>query len=296
MSAQILQNDNLRLEVTPSIGGAVVGFDYKNGSVTYPIFRRCQTEITESLSPLDTSSFPLLPYSNRLRDGCFTFDGTKYKHPLNCLPEIHASHGDAWMRPWHVTCQSNQHIEMRLGPATGQPIKYSAIQVFRLLGTELSISLQITNVGMVKGPFGMGLHPYFNREDDTRIICNLESKWELDGDLMPVRLSANQLYSQMHYGMDIKDLPEAGAYFGQSADAEIIWPSSGLRVRVTTISSLRHAIIWCPAGQKFFCYEPVSHMVDGFDMAGIGVKDTGVIYLDPGESYKAVWTFSIFEE
>jgi galactose mutarotase-like enzyme len=48
--------------------------------------------------------------------------------------------------------------------------------------------------------------------------------------------------------------------------------------------------------QKFFCYEPVSHMVDGFNMAEIGVKDTGVIYLDPGESYKAVWTFSIFEE
>jgi aldose 1-epimerase len=296
MSGQILQNDYLRLEVSPSTGGAVVGFDFINGGGTHPIFRRCMTDITDGLSPLDTSCFPLLPYSNRLRDGCFIFDGTKYNYPLNCPPEIHASHGDAWMRPWDVTSQSKHHIEMNLGPTAEQPIKYSAIQVFRLLDTELSISLQITNVGMVKSPFGMGLHPYFSREDDTQIICNLESQWELDRDLMPVRLIANQLYSQMHCGIDIKDLPEAGAYFGQSADAEIIWPSSGLRVRVTTISSLRHAIIWCPAGQKFFCYEPVSHMVDGFNMAEIGVKDTGVIYLDPGESYKAVWTFSIFEE
>ena len=71
---------------------------------------------------------------------------------------------------------------------------------------------------------------------------------------------------------------------------------SGLRVRVTTTSSLRHAIIWCPAGQNFFCYEPVSHMVDGFNMAEIGFNDTGVIYLNPGESYKAVWIFSVSED
>ena len=58
MSGQILQNDNLRLEVSPSTGDAVVDFYYKNGGVTHPMFRPCKTEVTSGLSPLDTSSFP----------------------------------------------------------------------------------------------------------------------------------------------------------------------------------------------------------------------------------------------
>jgi aldose 1-epimerase len=69
-----------------------------------------------------------------------------------------------------------------------------------------------------------------------------------------------------------------------------------LRLDIESDPSMQHAIIWCPAGEDFFCYEPVSHMVDGFNRERAGVRDTGVKFLDPNQSFEATWTFSVSVE
>ena len=48
--------------------------------------------------------------------------------------------------------------------------------------------------------------------------------------------------------------------------------------------------------QDFFCYEPVSHMVDGFNMERADLRNTGVMFLDPNQSFEATWTFSVSVE
>jgi aldose 1-epimerase len=42
-------------------------------------------------------------------------------------------------------------------------------------------------------------------------------------------------------------------------------------------------VIYTPAGQDFFCVEPVSNANDAFNMAARGVPDTGTVVLAPGE-------------
>ena len=100
----------------------------------------------------------------------------------------------------------------------------------------------------------------------------------------------------MANGILVCDLPEAGAFHSASTNALISWPSNGLRLDIESSPPMRHAIIWCPAGQDFFCYEPVSHMVDGFNKEPAGVRNTGVEYLDPNQSFEATWTFSVSVE
>jgi aldose 1-epimerase len=292
-SRQRLENDDIIVEILPAYGGSLTRFDYKLAEQRIPILRRCEEGLVDQLLPLDASCFPLLPYSNRLRDGRFEIGDRAYQHSLNCPPEKHSSHGDAWMRQWRIGGLSGSHIELLLDPADNQPIKYLASQIVRLEKSTVSIQVQVTNKDDVRAPFGMGIHPYFRRSPDAQLACHLDRQWELDAELMPLRNVANPLKVKMASGILVKDLPEAGAFYSTSTNARIVWPSSGLRLDIESSPRVRHAIIWCPTGQDFFCYEPVSHMIDGFNMKQAGVRDTGIRFLDPGQSLAATWTLSV---
>ena len=191
---------------------------------------------------------------------------------------------------------SKSHIELFLDPEDSQPIKYLGRQIVRLQDHTVSMQLRITNKDEVRAPFGIGIHPYFRRSPDTKLACRLDRQWELDSELMPSRNIANALNVKMVKGVLIRDLPESGAFHSASTKALISWPSSGLRLEIESDPSMQHAIIWCPAGEDFFCYEPVSHMVDGFNRERAGVRDTGVKFLDPNQSFEATWTFSVSVE
>ena len=142
----------------------------------------------------------------------------------------------------------------------------------------------------------MGIPPYFPRSPDTKLACRLNRQWELDAELMPLRNVVNPLNVKMANDILVRDLPESGAFHSASTNAQIKWPSSGLRLDIESSPPLQHAIIWCPIGQEFFCYEPVSHMVDGFNMERAGIRDAGVMFLDPNQSFEATWTFSVSVE
>jgi aldose 1-epimerase len=296
LTRERLENDDIIVEVSPACGASLTRFDYKLADQRVPILRRCDDSLVDQLSPFGASCFPLLPYSNRLRDGRFEAGGRQYQHSLNCPPEKHSSHGDAWMRQWRIGDTSDSHIELLLDPDDSQPIKYLGSQIVQLQSNTVSIQIRVTNKDDVRAPFGMGIHPYFSRFPDTELACRLDRQWVLDEELMPLRNVANPLNVKMAKGILVRDLPQSGAFHSISANAQIIWPSSGLRLDIESDPPMQHAIIWCPSDQDFFCYEPVSHMVDGFNAERADIRDTGVMFLDPNQSFEATWTFSVSVE
>jgi aldose 1-epimerase len=288
-----LENDDIIVEISPACGASLTRVDYKLQDSQIPVLRCCDDSLVDQLSALGASCFPLLPYSNRLRNGRFEVGDQQYQHSLNCPPEKHSSHGDAWMRQWRVGKTSSSHIQLFLDPEDSQPVKYLGSQVVRLQDNTVSIQIRVTNKDEVRAPFGMGIHPYFPRAPDTLLACRLERQWELDAEMMPLRNVANPMNGEMTKGILVRDLPESGAFHGASTNAQVVWPSNGLRLDIESDPRMQHAIIWCPSGQDFFCYEPVSHMVDGFNMQRAGVRDSGVKFLDPDQSCEATWTFSV---
>jgi len=60
----------LRLQLSPSIGGAISAFEWIGPGAARPILRKCNSPLEKVL---DAASFPLVPYVNRIRDGRFTF-------------------------------------------------------------------------------------------------------------------------------------------------------------------------------------------------------------------------------
>lgn len=288
-----IENDRLLMEVSPSCGGSITRFDYIGSGEAVPVFRRCEEDLIAKQSSLGASCFPLLPYSNRLRGGRFMAGHRAIQHELNCPPEQHSSHGDAWMRQWGLREFDKTSVAMYLDPHTDQPVQYSAQQKLKIDEGVAEVHIRVTNSDKIRAPFGIGIHPYFARPQEAQLRCCLEKEWILDNELMPVECAPNPHYAKMKQCIRVRDLPEVAAFVGESTDATIYWPSTKLAVHCESSPQMKHAIFWRPQNREFFCYEPVSHMIDGFNMAESGVQNSGVIFLNPGESFEALWKFFV---
>ena len=109
---------------------------------------------------MEIASFPLIPFSNQIRNGHFKLLGRKIKLPLNFYPEVHSIHGHGWKVPWTVTDKSENKatIEYQFLPDEW-PFSYLARQVFDLEESSLTVTLQINNTGNSAMPVGIGLYP-----------------------------------------------------------------------------------------------------------------------------------------
>jgi aldose 1-epimerase len=57
-------------------------------------------------------------------------------------------------------------------------------------------------------------------------------------------------------------------------------------VKPYTISAIllfKNIVFYTPLGEEFFAIEPVTNCNNGFNMAEQGIRDTGTLYLKPGE-------------
>ena len=86
--------------LAPEIGGAVVRYASHRGPTTIDWLRSTTAEALLGADPYYTGGFPLVPYSNRIREGCFTFQGRAVALPPNSPPERHSIHGHGWQVAW----------------------------------------------------------------------------------------------------------------------------------------------------------------------------------------------------
>src|SRR5437763_16944474 len=89
----------LRLELSPSIGGATSAFQWIDGEASRPILRKSHTPLEKVL---DAASFPLVPYVNRIRDGRFTFRGREVRLAPNMAGDPSPLHGQGWLNAWRT--------------------------------------------------------------------------------------------------------------------------------------------------------------------------------------------------
>ena len=93
-----LHRGGVELDLCPHVGGAITGLRWRGRDVLRPAGPAC----LNGGDPLFASSFPLVPFSNRIADARFAFQGRVYQLERNLPPEPHAIHGQGWQSPWAV--------------------------------------------------------------------------------------------------------------------------------------------------------------------------------------------------
>jgi aldose 1-epimerase len=198
-------------------------------------------------------------------------------------------HGHGWQAAWRVVERDDDRIALEYDHrADAWPFPYRARQQFLLTGDELRLSLSLENRGRETMPAGLGFHPYFPRTPACRLWARVDAMWATDAEVMPTALvDADPRLGDTH-GLPLADVMLDHAFTGWHGQATITWPERGARVSLDANAPLGFLVVYSPAGQDYFCVEPVSHCTDAFNLAAQGRADTGMLTLQAGASVSAI--------
>jgi aldose 1-epimerase len=275
---------DLRAELWPAVGGSLGAFYAETGS-RLDFVRPATGESVAREGPLAMGSFPLVPYSGRIRDGHFSFAGRAVALPPNFPPARHAIHGHGWQAPWSVAeaTRGRAVLEYRRAADTW-PFAYRARQVVVLESARLTMRIELANVGPDPMPAGIGHHPYFPRTPAARVTAAIERVWLADDEVMPTALVEPPPDRRLGEGVAVDRVALDNVFTGWSGRALIEWPERRASLTIAAAPPLRFLVVYTPPGCDFFCVEPVSHCPDAVNSAPRGVPDVGLVVLAPGET------------
>lgn len=260
---------------------------------------RANGAIIDWLAPLDTTqgfdahqwpksgSYPLLPFSNRIREGRFRWDGRDIVLPAH-PGQAHAMHGFGHARPW-VAEPGEGRIVMTLAHApSGEdwPWRVAARQTLTLTPEGLEVEMAVRNDGETAMPVGGGFHPFFARVPGLRVQFDAAYVWPADaGGVATARTTVGERERFLRE----RDLPEGdfSRYYGGWKRTATLKRPDGAALTLRAGEGLEHLVLHAPGGCDFFCLEPVSHVADAVNLAARGWEGTGLRRLEPGAS--ATW-------
>ena len=288
----LLRAGHAEAGVAPHIGGSLTHFAWHDGATTID-WLRCTGAADRSGGPADRlACFPLVPFSNRIRDGRFAFHGRAVSLPLNQLPQPHAEHGHGWQAPWTVLARDDASVSLEYDhPGDAWPFPYRARQDIVLSDAALAITLSVENRGSEAMPVGLGLHPYFPVTPSCTLTATVGAMWATDAEVMPTRLVSADRRLSRESGMPLATTPLDNAFTGWRRSAAIAWPERRARLVLDADAPLDFLVVYSPPGEGYCCVEPVSHCTDAFNLAGEGRSDTGMQTLEPGARLRATVRF-----
>jgi aldose 1-epimerase len=244
----LLRAGRLALEIDPEAGGSLARFAIDGADILRPG------------RGVQGACYPLVPYSNRIANGRFTFEGREIVVPSNWDGLRHPMHGDGWAGPWTVTRRDARRAEIVYEhDRGGWPFGYRARQEFSLDEGALDVTISIENLEAHAVPAGLGLHPYFVREPDSELFFLADDVWLSDAEVLPTERIAVPDAWDFEHGQRPDDVALDNCFAGWEGVATIRWPGRGLRLALEASPIFRHLVIYTPPGRPFFCVEPVSH-------------------------------------
>ena len=275
-----LERGRLRLVLSPSIGGAISGFEWIADGAPLAILRKCHSRLEKVL---DAPCFPLVPYVNRIRGGRFTFRGREIRLRPNMAGDPSPLHGQGWLNPWAVERQDETGAVLSYRHEPGEwPWSYEATQEFALDQSGLSVRLTCRNTADEPMPCGLGEHPYFDCGPETRIDTHVDCAWTVDEQVLPVaKVPSEGQYDLRHCLVCGQNLDNGfGGWSGEAQIADPDWPFD-LRLNSPEAKFFQ---LYSPPQGGIFVAEPVTHANAALnepesEWAGLGMR-----VLEPGDS------------
>lgn len=299
MPLTTIENDHLRLEVLPEAGASIANLAARVRGAWLPIFRPTAEDAIAARNSSLFACFALVPWSNRLADARFVFEGRTHQLKAN-TPEGYAIHGDVRKRPWRTITTEAERLVLAFDSCdfadVNFPFPFGVELSYALDGASLHTTLDLTSRGESPMPAGIGFHPYYRRTllDDAEQVEIRARAPRAYAELVPTHpaapIDASQDFAR---GRPLGDQDFDTCFAGWDGRATITWPGSRVRAHVACDATLDHMILFAPPGKPFFALEPVSNANNGFNLAALGDPDAGMRVLQPGETLRATFRLTI---
>lgn len=293
-----LHHANQYLGLVPSLGGGVAAWQL--GQQRLNLWRPW----AGAADCYTLACMPLVPWSNRVSAGGFQLDGVNYPLKPNRAGEPYPIHGDGWLQAWQLKQISDSTVEMTLesGAYEGSPYHYRALQRFELFAGGMQQTLSVTHTGQQPLPYGIGIHPWFERTPNTRLSAPAQGVWLSTADCLPTHHTTEfpagwNPSHNMRLGGSLNVPLIDNAFTGWPGHAHIEWPEWNLELDLQMkdypLAEPQNGcfLLYRPPDKAIFCFEPVSHPVDAFHLPG----RPGLQVLHTGESLlmQAQWRFTL---
>lgn len=250
----------------------------------------------------------LAPWANRMPEG-FWAGGKHYRFDLGS-PEIRADeHGIpihgllTASRLWEVSecaadangAQVTSRLDFRQYPQLlkNWPPAHEYEMTHRLAGGVLEIRVAVLNRGAAAMPIAIGFHPYFQLpgvplaqafahipagqhvETDARLVAT--------GELRPIRFPERIALGERRFDDGFTAL-----------DPEPFWvEGGGKRIEVEFGPKYTAAIVYAPAGRDYICFEPMTAITNGINLAHEG-KYAGLQTVAAGATWRESFRVRVF--
>lgn len=292
----VLQNDYWQVGILPETGASIAFGRVKRGDQWVDVMR--PTPESEYGNSSNCSSFIMLPWCNRIKDGLLRFEGKAYQLETT-KDDGTARHGDVRKRAWMIDKMSATHIKTSLDSAYSSgingpvnwPFRFSAEAEYRLEGREFIWELRLTNIHTEPVPAGFGHHPYFVKPEGhnaplVEIPCSHYfelTNYMATGAALPVK---PELEFRRQRGLGSREINDVLTGRTTDAPATIRYPQWDITLEMHSAPLFEHILLYAPAGKPYFAVEPMTNVSDGFNLYADGVPGSGVFVLQPSEEWR----------
>jgi aldose 1-epimerase len=233
----------------------------------------------------------LVPWPNRVRDGRYAFDGVEHRLELSEPERASALHGLVLWSRWHGMQPSPHRVTLshELHPQTGYPFSLRLAVDYELASDGVEVTLQATNVGARRAPFGAGLHPYLTTAgapaDDVCLEVPARTRLPVDERLLPAG-APTAVNDSDH---DFRRARPVGALRLDTCFGDLARDPGGVaRVRLVARGATRGLAVWMDESFRFVqvytadgavAVEPMTCAPDAFN------SGDGLLVLEPGASF-----------
>lgn len=298
-----IASDSWQLDVLPGTGASIAAGRVRTADGQWRDLLR-PTRRASLGEPEKCASFPMVPWSNRIRDGVLRFGDRTWQLQRNAADGT-AIHGASRYAPWTIASRTTEAITLTLDSAAqvgiNFPWQFSASLTYAVAGRTMSVTTTVRNTDVAPFPAGFGHHPYFQRS-------LVASDAVTDGPVLQVPARAGYaLRAGMALGAagavparaDFSRPRRLGTSFvddvltAREPGAPVTITYDELAVELHADPLYSHVIVYAPRGRSYFAVEPATNVNDGFALFEAGVPGTGVFVLSPGEERTATFSLTL---
>ncbi|MEQ8672338.1 MAG: hypothetical protein RLP44_15650 [Aggregatilineales bacterium] len=295
---QVIENDFWQIGILPQTGASTAFGRIKHNGQWVDVFR--PTDPADYDNSSNCASFLLVPWSNRIRDGRFDFDGKTVQ--LDARADGNAIHGVVRDLPWTVDSVDQTHIQLSFDSANHNtlnfPFAFQSTATFRLQDNKFLMLLSLKNTDNRPFPAGFGHHPYFVRTingDEVQVEIPCDRMFELTdkmADAAPVPVT-DRLDFRKAKPLGSAEIDNILTGKDNNQPVRLIYADNGFELHLNSGDIFKHIILYAPDGKPFYAVEPVSNTNDGFNLFAKGIAGSGVFVLKPNEETNGAFVIDL---
>lgn len=259
-----LENESLKLEVAPYLGGRIASLYAKafKSDILMPVETLNADRVAIDKPLISGGSYPLSPYSNRIKGATFPWQGQTHTLPESPIFSPNAIHGTACYTPWDV----EEHKPHKL--TIIQHHKANALwgfdftlrQHFELCHNRFVNTLSFVNTHSTHQPVGLGFHPFFNAKNLQTLQIKARGMW-LSEQQIPIERTTIPPQYDFNTPKPLLDTVD-DLFYGVTNGCIAQYKTH----KIVVSSNSQNAVLFSNNVRKFFCFEPVENVTNAHNM------------------------------